>query len=327
MQNFVTLIRAAVFFGTVIMFGCVGETVTEKAGNLNLGVPGIMYLGGIASLSSVFIYEGSTDNPNKAVCVILAMLSAFVASSLGGLIYAFLTITLRANQNVTGLTLTIFGSGVANFFGGSLNTLAGRFEQIAVPVTSAAFRTTLPFSGSLGIVGELFFSYGFMVYLAIVIAVLTHLFMNHTRRGLNLRTVGENPAAADAAGINVNLNKYLAICIGAGICGFGGVYYVMDYIKGTWANDGSIETLGWLAVALVIFTTWKSKHAIWGAYLFGILYWLYLYIPGLTRSSQEIFKMLPYVVTVVVLIVTSLRNSRDKQPPAALGLPYFREER
>ncbi len=327
MQNFVTLIRAAVFFGTVIMFGCVGETVTEKAGNLNLGVPGIMYLGGIASLSSVFIYEGSTDNPNKAVCVILAMLSAFVASSLGGLIYAFLTITLRANQNVTGLTLTIFGSGVANFFGGSLNTLAGRFEQIAVPVTSAAFRTTLPFSGSLGIAGELFFSYGFMVYLAIVIAVLTHLFMNHTRRGLNLRTVGENPAAADAAGINVNLNKYLAICIGAGICGFGGVYYVMDYIKGTWANDGSIETLGWLAVALVIFTTWKSKHAIWGAYLFGILYWLYLYIPGLTRSSQEIFKMLPYVVTVVVLIVTSLRNSRDKQPPAALGLPYFREER
>lgn len=327
MQNFVTLIRAAVFFGTVIMFGCVGETVTEKAGNLNLGVPGIMYLGGIASLSSVFIYEGSTDNPNKVVCVILALVSAFVASSLGGLIYAFLTITLRANQNVTGLTLTIFGSGVANFFGGSLNTLAGRFEQIAVPVTSAAFRTTLPFSGSLGIVGELFFSYGFMVYLAIVIAVLTHLFMNHTRRGLNLRTVGENPAAADAAGINVNLNKYLAICIGAGICGFGGVYYVMDYIKGTWANDGSIETLGWLAVALVIFTTWKSKHAIWGAYLFGILYWLYLYIPGLTRSSQEIFKMLPYVVTVVVLIVTSLRNSRDKQPPAALGLPYFREER
>ena len=327
MQNFVTLIRAAVFFGTVIMFGCVGETVTEKAGNLNLGVPGIMYLGGIASLSSVFIYEGSTENPNKAVCVILALVSAFVASSLGGLIYAFLTITLRANQNVTGLTLTIFGSGVANFFGGSLNTLAGRFEQIAVPVTSAAFRTTLPFSDSLGVVGELFFSYGFMVYLAIIFAVLTHLFMNHTRRGLNLRTVGENPAAADAAGINVNLNKYLAICIGAGICGFGGVYYVMDYIKGTWANDGSIETLGWLAVALVIFTTWKSKHAIWGAYLFGILYWLYLYIPGLTRSSQEIFKMLPYVVTVVVLIVTSLRNSRDKQPPAALGLPYFREER
>jgi simple sugar transport system permease protein len=177
------------------------------------------------------------------------------------------------------------------------------------------------------VIGKLFFSYGFMVYLAIIIAVLTHFFMNHTRRGLNLRTVGENPAAADAAGINVNRNKYLAICIGAGISGFGGAYYVMDYIKGTWANDGSIENLGWLAVALVIFTTWKSKNAIWGAYLFGILFWMFLYIPGLTRSSQELFKMLPYAVTVIVLIITSLKNSRDKQPPAALGLPYFREER
>ena len=327
MQGFITLIQAAVFFGTVIMFGCVGEIITEKAGNLNLGVPGIMYLGGIASLAGVFIYEGSTDHPNAALCVIIALVCAFVASALGGLIYAFLTITLRANQNVTGLTLTIFGSGVANFFGGSLNTLAGRFEQIVVPVTSSAFRATFAPLAGLGVIGKLFFSYGFMVYLAILLAVLAHRFLMHTRKGLNLRTVGENPQAADAAGINVTKNKYLAICIGAGISGFGGVYYVMDYIKGTWANDGSIEKLGWLAVALVIFATWKSLNAIWGAYLFGVLYWMYMYIPGLTRSSQEIFKMLPYVVTIIVLVVTSLKNSRDKQPPAALGLAYFREER
>lgn len=324
--SLIQLLPGAVAFGTVIMFGCIGEIITEKAGNLNLGVPGIMYLGGIASLASVFIYEGSTDTPNKLLCVIIALLSAFIASALGGLIYAFLTITLKANQNVTGLTLTIFGSGVANFFGGSLNTLAGRFEQIAVPFTSAAFKAVTPLSNA-GVVGGIFFSYGFMVYLAVIGAVIIHYFLNHTRRGLNLRTIGENPAAADAAGINVTKNKYLAICIGAGISGFGGVYYVMDYIKGTWANDGSIETIGWLAVALVIFTTWKSINAIWGAYLFGVLYWMYLYIPGLTRGSQEIFKMLPYVVTIIVLIVTSLRNSRDKQPPAALGLPYFREER
>lgn len=326
MQSLISLFQAAVVFGTVIMFGCIGEIITEKAGNLNLGVPGIMYLGGIASLASVFIYEGSTNAPSPVVCILLALVSSFAASALGGLVYAFLTITLKANQNVTGLTLTIFGSGVANFFGGSLNTLAGRFEQVAVPVTSAAFRKTSILS-NIPVIGKLFFSYGFMVYLAIIIAVLTHFFMNHTRRGLNLRTVGENPAAADAAGINVNRNKYLAICIGAGISGFGGAYYVMDYIKGTWANDGSIENLGWLAVALVIFTTWKSKNAIWGAYLFGILFWMFLYIPGLTRSSQELFKMLPYAVTVIVLIITSLKNSRDKQPPAALGLPYFREER
>ena len=327
MEGFISLFQAAVFFGTVIMFGCVGEIITEKAGNLNLGVPGIMYLGGISSLVAVFIYEGGTDDPSPVICVILALLASFIGAALGGFIYAFLTISLRANQNVTGLALSIFGSGVANFFGGSLNTLAGKFEQIAVPVTSTAFRSNIPALANLGIIGKLLFSYGFMVYLAIILALLVNYFLHHTSAGLNLRTVGENPQAADAAGINVTLNKYLAICTGAGICGFGGAYYVMDYIKGTWANDGSIEKLGWLAVALVIFATWKAKNAIWGAYLFGVLYWMYLYIPGLTRASQEIFKMLPYAVTIIVLVVTSLTNSREKQPPAALGQAYFREDR
>ena len=101
----------------------------------------------------------------------------------------------------------------------------------------------------------------------------------------------------------------------------------MDYIKGTWANDGGIEKLGWLAVALVIFARWKPRHAIWGSYLFGILFWLYFYIGGLTRSSQELFKMLPYVVTILVLIVVSMRRKHENQPPASLGLPYFREDR
>ena len=146
--------------------------------------------------------------------------------------------------------------------------------------------------------------------------------------GLNLRAVGENPSTADAAGINVTAYKYAATCLGAGICGLGGVFYVMDYIKGTWANDGSIEKLGWLAVALVIFTTWKALNAIWGAYLFfGVLFWMYFYISNLTRSSQELFKMLPYIVTIVVLIITSLRKRKENQPPEGLGVPYFREER
>ena len=166
-----------------------------------------------------------------------------------------------------------------------------------------------------------------MVYLAILIAIGMSYFLNRTRRGLNLRAVGENPATADAAGVNVIRYKYFATCIGAGITGLGGLYYVMDYIKGTWANDGSIERLGWLAVALVIFSTWKPKNAVWGAYLFGILYWMYFYIGGLTRSSQEIFKMLPYIVTIVVLIIVSLHKRKENQGPAALGLAYFREER
>ncbi len=328
MTGFISLFQAAVVFGTVIMFGAVGEIITEKSGNLNLGVPGIMYLGGIASLAGAFFYENSTDSPNSFVCVIIALLCAFLASALGGLIYSFLTITLRANQNVTGLTLTIFGSGVANFFGGSLNKLAGGVGQISVAATSTAFRSGVPLISKIeGPVGQLFFNYGWLTYIAIIVAIIAQWYLTRTRTGLNLRAVGENPATADAAGINVTAYKYLATCIGAGISGLGGMFYVMDYTKGTWANDGTIENLGWLAVALVIFTTWRPKNAIWGAYLFGILYWAFFYISGLTRSSQEIFKMLPYVVTIIVLIFISLRKKRENQPPEALGLSYFREDR
>lgn len=327
MDSFVSLIQAAVVFGTVIMFGAVGETLTEKSGNLNLGVPGIMYLGAIASLTSTFFYENAVENPSMIVCVLIALVCGIAASMLGGLVYSFLTITLRANQNVSGLALSIFGSGVANFFGGSLNKLAGGVGQISVATTSAAFRMQIPGLSKLGVFGKIFFSYGFMMYLAIVIAIVMQYFLSRSRAGLNLRAVGENPATADAAGINVVRNKYLATCIGAGISGLGGIYYVMDYIKGTWANDGSIEKLGWLAVALVIFTRWKPKNAIWGSYLFGLMYWLYFYMAGLTRSSQELFKMLPYVVTIIVLILVSMRKKREDQPPQSLGLAYFREER
>ena len=323
----IRLLQSSICFGTVIMYGAIGEILTEKSGNLNLGVPGIMYLGGIAGLAASFFYEFNTPDPSGLVCLVISFLAAFAASALGGLLYSFLTITLRANQNVTGLTLTIFGGGVANFFGGTLNTMAGGVGQISVATTSAVYRATIPGLSGLGVVGKLIFNYGFMVYLAIVLAVVMHWFLNRTRKGLNLRAVGENPATADAAGINVTRNKYLATCIGAGISGLGGTYYVMNYINGTWENQGTIEALGWLAVALVIFATWKSLRAIWGSYLFGVLYWAYNYIPGLSRSTLELFKMLPYVVTIIVLLMVSMRKKKEDQPPQSLGIPYFREER
>lgn len=327
MDQFISLFQAAVVFGTVIMFGCVGEICTEKAGILNLGVPGIMYLGGISSLAGAFFYESNAEDPNKFICLLISFACAFIAAALGGLLFGFLTITLKANQNVTGLTLTIFGSGIANFFGGTLNKMAGGVGQISVPATSSVYRASIPGLSGLGFVGKIFFSYGFMVYMIIILALFMQYFLSKSRKGLNLRAIGESPATADAAGINVTLYKYLAVTIGAGISGLGGLFYVMDYTKGTWANDGSIEKLGWLAVALVIFTTWRPKNAIWGAYLFGILYWMYFYIAGLNRSSQELFKMLPYLVTLVVLVFTSLRKKREQQPPASLGEAYFREER
>lgn len=323
MTQILSLLQAALVFGTVILFGAMGEILTEKSGNLNLGVPGIMYLGGIAGLAGAFWYEGVVAEPIPFLGLLIALLCSLAASIMAGLIYSFLTISLRANQNVTGLTLTIFGGGVANFFGGAMNKMAGGVGQISVSATSGAYRSTLPFLSEVGVFSAL----GFMVYLAIAIAFVLSWYLGKTRRGLNLRAVGENPATADAAGISVMRYKYLATCIGAAITGLGGLYYVMDYIKGTWANDGGIEKLGWLAVALVIFARWKPRHAIWGSYLFGVLFWLYFYMGGLTRSSQEIFKMLPYLVTILVLIVVSMRRRRENQPPTSLGLPYFREDR
>lgn len=323
-------IRRAVTQGMPLLFGAVGEIYTEKSGNLNLGIPGIMYMGGIGGLLGAFLYEGSTKSPNAFLAVLCAFLFAFFFAAMGGLVYSVLTITLRANQNVTGLALTTFGIGLGNFLGGSISKIAGTAGQISVKFTGTAFRTPIPVlshlgHGFLGGISKIFFSYGFLTYLAIIIAIFSSWFLSRTRQGLNLRAVGESPATADAAGINVTLYKYLATVMGAGIAGLGGLYFVMEYLGGTWQNNGFGDR-GWLAVALVIFALWKPARAIWGSIVFGGLYILFSNI-GLKPEAQEILKMLPYVVTLIVLIFTSFRKKREHQPPASLGLPYFREER
>ena len=327
--NIIAWLLRSIQFGTIIMYGSMGEIMTEKSGNLNLGVPGIMYLGSFAGFASAYTYENAVENPSAIVCILLAMISAFLAAALGGLIYSFLAITLRANQNVTGLALTTFGMGVANFFGALM--LRGEVYT-AAPVTNAAFTAKIPVLSQIPVIGEALFSYGFLAYLAIIAAIILHYILNKTRVGLNLRAVGENPATADAAGINVTKYKYLATVIGAGISGIGGLYYVVDYNNGIWATSGQVEALGWLAVALVIFTTWRPLNAIWGAYLFGALYWLYNFLPkllGITNvdRTSNLYQMIPYLVTIAVLVAVSLRRKRESQPPASLGLAYFREER
>ena len=322
----ITFIQKAIGQGIGILFGANGEILTEKSGNLNLGVPGMMYMGGIAGLAGAFLYEKAAATPIPVVGFLIALVCALLAGALGGLIYSVLTISLRANQNVSGLALTTFGVGVGNFFGGSLSKLSGGVGQISVATTASAFREKLPLLKDIPVVGEVLFSYGFLTYFAILLSVYLAWYINRTRRGLNLRAVGESPATADAAGISVTRYKYLATCIGGAICGLGGLYFVMEYSGGTWTNNGFGDR-GWLAIALVIFARWNPLHAIWGSILFGALYILYLYIPGLGRSMQEIFKMLPYIVTIVVLVLTSLRKKKEDQPPESLGLPYFREER
>ena len=327
--NFVSFFPRAVMQGIPLLFGSTGEILTEKSGNLNLGIPGIMYVGGISGVIGSFFYEqAAAGQLNGFLAIMIPILCSLLGSLLMGLLYCFLTVTLRANQNVTGLAMTTFGVGVGNFFGGSLIKLTNsEVPSIALSNTSLFFKTTLPGADSTGWFGQLFLSYGFLAYLAILIAIGASYFLNRTRAGLHLRAVGESASTADAAGINVTKYKYLATCIGSMIAGLGGLYYVMDYANGVWSNN-AFGDRGWLAIALVIFTIWRPSASIWASILFGGLYILNIYLPtGTQMAVKELYKMLPYAITLVVLIIVSLRKKREDQPPASLGLSYFREER
>ncbi len=327
MSMIVAFIQRAVIQGIPLLYGSTGEILTEKGGNLNLGTAGVMYVGGISGVIGAFIYETGNDHFNPFLGVIIPLFASLLGSLICGLIYSFLTVTLRANQNVTGLALTIFGTGAGNFFGGSLIKLTGAdVPSVVLSKTSSAFKVGFPFADKLGWFGDIFFSYSFLAYAAIIIAVISGFYLRHTRSGLHLRAVGENPATADATGINVERYKYVSVCVGSMIAGLGGLYYVMDYASGVWSNNGFGDR-GWLAIALVIFALWKPDLSILGSILFGGLFIVYNYIPNLTMSDQELFKMAPYVVTIVVLVAISMKKKKENQPPQALGLPYFREER
>lgn len=321
-----SFINAAIIQGIPLLFGSVGEIITEKSGNLNLGIPGIMYMGGISGIIGGYLYEHNTADPNAFLCVLISLLASLAGSALMSLIYSFLTISLRANQNVTGLALTTFGVGIGNFFGGSLLSFFNESGSISLIKTGLAYKAKLPFADSLGLFGSTFLSFGFLAYLAVIVAVIASFVLNRTRTGLNLRAVGENPATADAAGINVSKYKYVSTVVGGMIAGLGGLYFVMDYTAGAWTNNGFGDR-GWLAIAIVIFALWKPKSAILSSFLFGGLYIICVYIPGLSSAAKELIKMLPYLVTIIVLVIASARKKRENQPPQSLGLTYFREER
>lgn len=321
------LIMAAVLNGTPLLFGTVGEVLSEKSGNLNLGVEGMMYMGGAMGLAGAFYYEQlAGDAASGVMAVVLATLFAFLGGAIGALIYSFLTITLRANQNVTGLALAIFGTGAGQFIGEYMRVSVGGYVSVSNTLKNAFANSPFPAAlRQLPVVGPLIFGHNVFVYLGIVIAVIMALFLNRSRSGLYLRAVGESPATADAAGISVTKYKYLATVLGGGISAIGGMVYIMTISGCVWNHEG-LSGEGWLAVALVIFCLWRPLGAIWGSILFGALMILYLRLP-LAFVPDQLYRILPYVMTVIVLIFTSMRNSKDKQPPASLGLPYFREDR
>lgn len=318
MDIFIKFLVAAVLAGTPILFGTVGEIVTEKTGHLNLGVEGMMSIGACAG----FMLGYRTDS------FLIAAVAAAAAGALAALIYAVLTVTFMANQNVTGLTLTIFGIGLANFIGfmmleGSESGTLKLPEHIMGQLANA----DIPVLSELPILGPLLFRYNIFVYIGVAVAVLCGIYLSRTKTGLNVAAIGENPGAADAAGIKVTKWKYLNIILGGAICGLGGAYCSMIINGGVWISD-NVGGLGWIAVALVIFANWKPGMAVWGSFVFGGLRVLKYYLPkSMFPFPNAFYDMLPFLITALVLVISSMRKSKKINLPANLGVNYYREER
>lgn len=318
MDLFIKFLVAAIGAGTPLLFGTVGEILNEKVGHLNLGVEGMMAIGACAGFMGGYL----SDN------FLVALLCAFVAGMLAALIYAVLTITFMANQNVAGLTMTIFGVGISNFIGVyMIGTSEGGTLKLPENVTAQMRSIHIPVLSDLPVVGELLFSYNPFVYLGIVVAAVCGWYLYRTKTGLNVQAIGENPGAADAASIQVTRWKYFNILLGGGICGIGGAYCGMIINGGVWISN-SVNGLGWIAVALVIFAAWKPHMAILGSFVFGALRVLKYYKVGfMVNMADAFFDMLPFLITALVLIITSMRGSKGAHIPAFLGNNYFREER
>lgn len=315
MDFFVNFFVAAVLAGTPLLFGILGEIINEKAGHLNLGVEGMMSIGAVGG----FVVGYWTDN------LVFALIAAFVTGMLGALIYAVLTVTFMADQNVTGLTLTIFGIGFSNFVGDFVREKSGSTSlKLPEGILDSLGKVEIPFLTDIPVLGKLLFNYNIFVYLGVAAAILCAIYLHRTKAGLNVRAVGENPATADAAGIPVTKLKYLNLMLGGGLCGIGGAYCSMIICNGVWVTS-CVNGLGWIAVALVIFATWNPNRAILAALVFGGFSVLKYYVPQVIPSS--IFDMIPFLMTIVVLVVTSIRFSKENAQPKSCGVNYFREER
>lgn len=311
MDTITLFFTAAIVAGTPLLFAILGEIITEKSGKLNLGVEGMMLMGAVIG----FKVGLETSSP------ILAVLSGGIAGGLGALIFAFLTISLRANQVVTGLTLTIFGGGFASFLGKDLvgevvpTAIKHFFEKIEIPLLS-----------KIPVIGPILFRHDIFIYFAYLSAIGFAIYLYKTKWGLNLKAVGENAAAADASGINVNLYRYIHVLIGGFYCGLAGVYLSLVYIP-AWQENVTAGR-GWIAVALVIFSQWNPIKAFFAALVFGGLDIIGFRLQAFDINiSQYLIDMLPYIVTTGVLILVSIKKSKENKAPADLGVPYFREDR
>ncbi len=301
------LLDATVRAGTPILFATLGAIINERAGIINLGIEGLMLIGALAGFSGTYL-SGS---------LLVGVLAAFCATFIAGSVHAFITVQLRGNQIVSGLALTMFGIGITALFGKEMVglTIVG-FKRVAIPGLS-----------QLPIIGKPFFNQDLLIYFSFLLVFLIWFFLYRTRWGLGLRSVGENPAAADTCGFSVSTYRFLAVTIGSGFVGIGGAYLSLASTP-MWIENMSAGR-GWIAVALVIFAGWSSPRAMLGAYLFGGITAMQLRFQAMgTTVSAHILQMLPYFFTILVLVISTLRLQKGaSQQPEGLGLPYDREDR
>lgn len=302
-------LQVAVQAGTHILYGILGGILFERAGQTNLGTEGMMLMGAAFG----YLAGSLTGSP------FLAFVCSGLAGSLGALIYALITVTLRGNQVVTGLVLTTFGTGLASYMSKSLSA-----HILSESFTQAFAHKAVPLLSKIPVLGPMFFDQSLYVYLSVIFAVLLFVYYKYTRLGLNIRAIGENPAAADASGIDVTFYKYAHILAGGFLCGLGGSYLSLAYVP-RWQENITAGS-GWISIALVIFCTWNPLKAIFAALAFGALKGLSFKFQAFAIPSQ-LLDMIPYIATIVVLVVMGLHFKKENQGPAALGKAYFREER
>lgn len=311
----VSILSIAIVAGTSLVYATIGEIFTERSGVLNLGVEGMMIMGAVIAFAAAY----HTDNAWAGI------VAAAIVGGVMALIHAFLTISLRAEQVVSGLALTLLGTGLASFLGEKLGPEGGplvglvgpRFQEVAIPLLS-----------SIPIIGPAIFNQDILVYLMYVLVAISIWYLYKTRSGLYLRAVGESPQTADAMGIDVFEVRYLYTIVGGMLVGIGGAHLSLAYTPG-W-TENLTGGRGWIVIALVIFATWDPLRAVFGALLFGGINAIQFRLQASgTTIPANLLNMLPYILTVVVLVLVTMTESFRKRvgAPAALGLPYNREER
>ena len=305
---YISLLANTIKAGTILLFPTIGEIFSERAGILNLGVEGMMLVGAFIG----FIVAYITKNPY------LGFVAGVIAGGIASLIHAFISITLRGNQIVSGLALTIFGGGFTTFYGQKwINmTLNNTLPIIKIPILNK-----IPY------IGPIFFNQDLIVYLSYITVFVMWFILYKTTMGLNLRAVGENAKAANAMGISVYKVRYMWTFFGGLLAGAGGAYLTTSYAP-FWL-DGITAGRGWIAIALVIFAMWDPLKALFGAYLFGGINALQFQLQATgTTIPSSILNMLPYIGTFIVITISSIIvKTKHIKPPKELGIPYIREEK